>query len=77
MITFSPTFPPERLGIYKDYLAVTIINNCMLTQIWSLTRLSCLKTVFTLKSMPTVLTNADVKLSSAYLENNDVFYINL
>jgi hypothetical protein len=39
-----------------------------LTQICNLTRLSCLKTVFTLKSMPTVLTNADVKLSSAYLQ---------
>ena len=36
-----------------------------LTQIWSLTRLSCRKTVFTLKSMPTVETKADVKESSA------------
>lgn len=36
------------------------------TQIWSFTRLSWRKTVFTLKSIPTVETKADVKESSAY-----------
>ena len=44
----------------------------LLTQIWSLTRLFCLKTVLTLKSMPTVDTNADVNESSAYRKRNDV-----
>lgn len=43
------------------------------THICNFTRLSCLNTVFTLKSMPTVLTNADVNESSAYLKRNDVF----
>ena len=38
-----------------------------LTHICNLTLLSCLKTVFTLKSIPTVLTKAEVKESSAYL----------
>ena len=36
-----------------------------LTQIWSLILFSFLNTVFTLKSIPTVLTKADVKESSA------------
>lgn len=43
------------------------------TQICSLTRLSCLKTVFTLKSIPTVETKAEVKESSAYRNKKEVF----
>ena len=39
----------------------------LLTHICSLTLLLFLTTVLTLKSIPTVDTNADVKLSSAYL----------
>lgn len=42
---------------------------CFLTQIWSFTLLLFRCTVFTLKSIPTVETKAEVKLSSAYLKS--------
>lgn len=46
-----------------------------LTQICNFTLLSCRKTVFTLKSIPTVETKAEVKESSAYLkEYNKIYY---
>lgn len=41
------------------------VSSKSLTQIWSLILFSFLNTVLTLKSIPTVLTNADVKESSA------------
>ena len=50
----------------SDYKAVRS-EKWELTHICNLTLLSCLKTVFTLKSIPTVLTKAEVKESSAYL----------
>ena len=43
-----------------------------LTQICNLTLLSCRKTVLTLKSMPTVETNAEVNESSAYRNKKEV-----
>ena len=44
-----------------------------LTQICSFTRRPSWQTVFTLKSIPTVLTKAEVKVSSAYLNRKLVF----
>ena len=52
-------------GHSSDNKAVNV--RTLLTHICNLTLLSCLKTVFTLKSIPTVLTKAEVKESSAYL----------
>lgn len=52
----------------SELLIFMNFNKKILTQIWSFTLLSCLKTVLTLKSMPTVDTKADVKESSAYLK---------
>ena len=55
-------------------MCVTIkkFHQIKLTQICSLTRLSCRKTVLTLKSIPTVETKAEVNESSAYRNKNDV-----
>ena len=50
--------------LWKSLVVITVRE---LTHICSLTLLSCLNTVFTLKSIPTVLTKAEVKESSAYL----------
>ena len=65
---------PVKLRSFKiskisqiPFLFNEFIFELSLTQICSLTRLSFLTTVFTLKSMPTVDTKAEVKESSAYL----------
>lgn len=49
------------------------IKQLKLTQIWSLTLFSFLYTVFTLKSIPTVLTKELLNVSSAYLNRKLVF----
>ena len=54
-------------------LYVSLKTYLPVSQICSLTRLSLRKTVFTLKSIPTVDTNAEVNESSAYRNRNDVF----
>ena len=59
---------PKKLRSHGNW-----VTGLELTHICNFTLLSCRNTVFTLKSIPTVLTKAEVNESSAYLNKNEVF----
>lgn len=74
VVTFSANLWQFKCYLSNCYSLLSSQNYCFwLTQICSLILFSFLKTVFTLKSIPTVLTNADVKESSAYRNKKEVF----